>query len=109
MYDVHGCIQEVAINSKNLSHAHVQAADILTELYGNLKEDQVLMVQMSSAIWRKVSIIFLIIIKHHTFLQQSLYTACLQSCISHSVCQAAGLRHLLHLLSCHTWPGVRLL
>ena len=58
MYDVHGCIQEVAINSKNLSHAHVQAADILTELYGNLKEDQVLMVQMSSAIWRKVSIIF---------------------------------------------------
>lgn len=46
--------QEVAINSKNLSHAHVQAADILTELYGNLKEDQVLMVQMSSAIWRKM-------------------------------------------------------
>ena len=42
------------MNSKNLSQAHVQAADILTELYSNLKEDQVLLFQMSSAIWRKV-------------------------------------------------------
>jgi len=51
-------LQEAAINSKNLSQAHVQAADILTELYSNLKEDQLLMVQMSSAVWRKVSICY---------------------------------------------------
>jgi len=44
----------VAVNSKNLSEAHVQAADLLTELYSNLKEDQLLMLQMSIAIWRKV-------------------------------------------------------
>lgn len=46
--------QEVAVNSKNLSEAHVQAADLLTELYSNLKEDQLLMLQMSIAIWRKM-------------------------------------------------------
>jgi len=50
---LHG-LQEVAVNSKNLSEAHVQAADLLTELYSNLKEDQLLMLQMSIAIWRKV-------------------------------------------------------
>ena len=43
------------MTSKNLTQAHVQAADILTELYINLKEDQVLLFQMSDAIWRKVS------------------------------------------------------
>lgn len=42
------------MNSKNLTQAHLRAADILTELYGNLKEDQVLLFQMSNAIWRKV-------------------------------------------------------
>lgn len=43
------------MNSKNLTQAHVRAADILTELYTNLREDQVLLFQMSGAIWRKVS------------------------------------------------------
>ena len=43
------------MNCKNLTQAHVRAADILTELYSNLKEDQVLLFQMSNAIWRKVS------------------------------------------------------
>ena len=42
------------MSSKSLTQAHLQAADILTELYANLKEDQVLLLQMSSAIWRKV-------------------------------------------------------
>ena len=42
------------MTTKSLSQAHVQAADILTELYSNLKEDQVLLFQMSNAIWRKV-------------------------------------------------------
>ena len=44
----------MAVNSKNLSETHFQAADLLTELYSNLKEDQLLMLQMSIAIWRKV-------------------------------------------------------
>ena len=43
------------MNSMNLTQAHLRAADILTELYSNLKEDQVLLFQMSNAIWRKVS------------------------------------------------------
>ena len=42
------------MSSKSLTQAHLRAADILTELYANLKEDQVLLLQMSSAIWRKV-------------------------------------------------------
>lgn len=46
--------QEVLFDSKRLSDAHVQAADILTELYSNLKEDSVLSIQMSSALWRKL-------------------------------------------------------
>ncbi|KAL0032676.1 hypothetical protein WJX79_002317 [Trebouxia sp. C0005] len=46
--------QDVAVNSKNLSEAHVQAADLLAELYSNLKEDQLLMLQMSIAIWQKM-------------------------------------------------------
>ena len=49
-------LQEVVMNSKNLTQAHVRAADILTELYTNLREDQVLLFQMSGAIWRKVSV-----------------------------------------------------
>lgn len=44
------------MKSKSLTQAHLRAADILTELYSNLKEDQVLLFQMSSAIWRKVSL-----------------------------------------------------
>lgn len=43
------------MNSKSLTQAHVQAAGILTQLYSNLKDNQVLLFQMSSAIWRKVS------------------------------------------------------
>ncbi|KAL3131600.1 hypothetical protein ABBQ38_007898 [Trebouxia sp. C0009 RCD-2024] len=46
--------QEVVMKSKSLTQAHLRAADILTELYSNLKEDQVLLFQMSSAIWRKM-------------------------------------------------------
>ena len=66
------------MNSKNLSQAHVQAADILTELYSNLKEDQVLLFQMSSAIWRKVGA--------HDF-QQSCTQVSQQCCtLNHCAC-----------------------
>ena len=33
----------------------MEAADILAELYANLREDSILMGQMSTAIWRKVA------------------------------------------------------
>ena len=50
-------LQAESLTSNDLSQAHMDAADILAELYANLKEDSILMRQMSLAFWRKVRVL----------------------------------------------------
>ena len=54
-------LQAERLTSNDLSQAHMDAADILAELYANLKEDSILMRQMSTAIWRKVRVLWCIV------------------------------------------------